>query len=279
MIDVRAPIVAGSFYDLDPNRLKKQIRACFDHELGPKGIKKEEVIAGVVPHAGYVYSGHVASWVYSRIEKANYIILGPNHSGIGANFAIAKKGLWKTPLGGAVIDEEMADKLMEECEILEHDVIPHESEHSIEVQLPFLQYRFGSDLKFVPICILNEFADETLLESCKVVGKGIAKAIEDSEENWIVLASSDFSHYVPQESAKKTDRYLINSIKKLDEEKFFKRINKRNATVCGYGGIATVIAAAKELGAEEGELLKYATSGDITGNFASVVGYASIIIY
>jgi len=279
MITIRAPVAAGTFYNLDSEMLKRQIEACFKHKIGPKGTKTQKMIAAIVPHAGYMYSGAVASWVYSRMEKANYIILGPNHTGSGARFAVSKKELWKTPFGEVAIDEGLADELIKECKLLEYDVIPHMHEHSVEVQLPFLQYRFGSDFKFIPISILNEFADETLLESCAVIGKGIAKIIKKEKEKWIVIASSDFSHYVDQKLAKETDLAVIRAIKKLNEKLFFEKISERNASICGFGPIAVAMIAAKELGAKKADILKYATSGDITEDFGSVVGYASIIIY
>lgn len=274
---VREPVVAGTFYHLNPEMLKKQIEGCFNHKLGPRMIKKESFLGGIVPHAGYEYSGPIAAWVYSRIERANYIILGTNHSGLGADFAIMKEGFWKTPLGGIVVSTEMAEKLMEKCKLLEHDVVPHQPEHSIEVQLPFLQYRFGNDFKIVPICIKNEFADENFLDACRVVGKGIADVIKKSKEKWIILATTDFSHYVPQEIAYETDKSVINPILKLDEKKFFVRINEKNASLCGFGAVATLITTAKELGSKKAKLLSYKTSGDITGELGSVVGYASII--
>lgn len=278
MIRIRAPVVAGTFYNLDKESLNKQIERCFNHKLGPKEIKKQSFIAAVVPHAGYEYSGPVASWVYSRIEKANYVIIGPNHNGIGSRFALMKLGLWKTPIGEVVIDEKFSDKLLEECKILEFDVMAHENEHSIEVQLPFLQNRFGDDFKFAPISVLNEFPDETLLEACKVIGKGIANVIKKQKEKWIIIASSDFSHYIPQEKAIKTDKSIIKPILNLNEKDFFARINEKNASVCGFGPIAIAIIAAKALGAKKGELLKYATSGDITGDIGSVVGYGAITL-
>ena len=278
MIPVRAPIVAGTFYNIDKELLKKQIERCFDHKLGPKEVKTKSFTAAIVPHAGYEFSGAVAAWVYSRMEKANFIILGPNHTGTGARFALMKAGMWKTPLGEVVVNEKIAQELFKECKILDYDFLAHENEHSIEVQLPFLQYRFGDDFKFIPICILNEFADETLLETCKAIGKGIAGMIKKQKEKWIILASSDFSHYVSYQQAKKTDNYLIKAILKLNEKDFFTRINEKNASVCGFGPIAIAMIAAKELGAKKGELLKYSTSGDITGDTRSVVGYASIII-
>jgi AmmeMemoRadiSam system protein B len=279
MILIRQPTAAGTFYSYDAENLKKQISESFSHKLGPKGFKKQKFIAAIVPHAGYIYSGPVAAWVYSRIEKANYIILGPNHSGMGPQFALMKNGLWKTPLGEVAIQDEIAEKILKECKIVEHDVIAHQYEHSIEVQLPFLQYRYGGDFKFIPITILNEFADDLLLENCRLIGKAIANVIKKEKEKWIILASSDFSHYVPQKTAKKIDLSLIEEIKKLDEKRFFEKISEKNASVCGFGGIASAIVAAKELGAKKAELLKYATSGDVTGELNSVVGYASLIIY
>lgn len=279
MMIIRPPVVAGSFYELNRDILKKQIEGCFKHKLGPKGTKTQKIITAVVPHAGYDYSGPVAAWVYSMLEPANYIILGPNHTGIGSDFAISKKGLWKTPLGDVVIGQDMAEKLSDSCKLIEYDILAHEKEHSIEVQLPFLQYKFGSDFKFVPICVRNEFPDQMFLDSCKVVGKAIANIIKKQKGKWVVLASSDFSHYIPQELAKETDRPLIKSIEKLDADEFFSRINLKNASVCGYGPIAVGITAAKDLGAKKGKLLKYATSGDATGEYGSVVGYASIILF
>ncbi len=278
MVFIRSPVVAGSFYDIDKNNLEKQVNACFKHKLGPKTIKKEKLVAAVVPHAGYDFSGPVAAWAYSRLEKANYIILGPNHSGMGARFAIMKSGLWKTPLGAVAVKENAVEALMKTCKLLEQDVLAHQNEHSIEAQLPFLQYINGDDFGFVPICIRTEFADEILLESCKVVGKAIADFIKKDKEEWVILASSDFSHYVPQKIASKNDKSLIKTILKLNEKKFFEEINENNATVCGFGAIATAIIAAKLLGAKKGDLLKYATSGDITNDRSSVVGYASIVI-
>ena len=278
MLIIRPPVAAGSFYSINPESLKKQIESCFNHPLGPRGIKMRKFTAAVVPHAGYEYSGPVAAWVYSRMEKSNCLIIGSNHSGMGAGFSVMKTGLWKTPLGEVVIKEDLAERLIEKSSLIEYDVIAHESEHSVEVQLPFLQYRFGSGFKFIPMVVLNEFADDTLLESCKLVGKNIAEVLKKSGEKWTILASSDFSHYVPQEIAEKTDKYLIKAILRMDEKDFFARINERSATACGFGAVATTIAAAKELGAKKAELLKYATSGNITEDFASVVGYASILM-
>jgi len=275
---IRQPAVAGMFYNLNSEMLKKQIKSCFENKLGPKKIEEEKFIAAVVPHAGYSYSGHVAAWTYSKIPKCNYIILGPNHSGFGSRFGMMREGVWKTPLGSANIEDKIAKKLIESCPLLEFDILSHESEHSIEVQLPFLQYRFGEDFKFIPICVMNEFPSFDFLEECKVVGKSIAKVLKKEKKKWVIIASSDFSHYIPDANAHLIDEYVIDAILKLDEKDFFARIQEKSASICGFGPIAITIIAAKELGAKKGELLKYATSGDVTQDRSSVVGYGSIIL-
>src|SRR4030042_2302873 len=144
VIFLRPPMFAGTFYNLSPDMLRKEIESCF--RIKQKHLKKK-IKAAIVPHAGYMYSGSVAAHTYSMMEKTNCVILGTNHSGMGSDFALMKRGLWKTPLGEVAIDEGMADKLMKECNLIEHDTIPHENEHSIEVQLPFLQYKFGDYFK------------------------------------------------------------------------------------------------------------------------------------
>jgi hypothetical protein len=274
---IRQPAVAGMFYHLNTDLLEKQIKFCFNYKLGPKKIKEEKILAAIVPHAGYEYSGPIATWSYSRIPKSNYIILGPNHRIFGSKFGVMKEGVWKTPLGSVKIDDKVATKLIEECPLLEYDILSHESEHSIEVQLPFLQYRFKDDFKFIPITISNEFPSLDFLDECKVIGKAIANIMK-KEKDWIIIASSDFSHYVPNDYAHYVDNYIIDAILRLDEKDFFSRLQEKEASVCGFGPIAISMFAAKELGAKKGKLLKYATSGDVTGDKSSVVGYASIII-
>jgi len=279
MLYLRPPVAAGTFYDLDPNRLKKQIEASFKKAEEKKKKKMQKFDVAVVPHAGYMYSGWVAAKVYSMLgakKPMNFIILGTNHYMFGSKYAIMKRGLWKTPLGAATVHESVASRLLERCELLENDVIPHQNEHSIEVQLPFLQYIFGDKFKFVPISIACDIADNALVDDCRIIGKSIAGAVKSSKENWIILASSDFSHYVPQKLAEEVDAYIIKSILRLDEKMFIDRVIEKNASVCGFGGIATAIVAAKMLGSKKGKLLKYATSADITGDRSAVVGYASI---
>ena len=173
---------------------------------------------------------------------------------------------------------DVASKLIESSPLLEYDILAHGPEHSIEVQLPFLQYRFNEDFKFVPISVINEHPSFDFLEECKVVGKVIADVIKKEKKKWKIIASSDFSHYIPYEDAYSTDKYVIDAILKLNEKDFFLRLQERNASVCGFGPIAISIIASKELGAKKGELLKYTTSGDITTDKGAVVGYGSIIL-
>lgn len=281
MLLVRPPVVAGKFYDIDPDRLKKQIDSAINKASESKIKGKRGFKAAVVPHAGYMYSGWVAALVYSLLDgrsPKNYIILGPNHTLAGSNYALMKTGLWKTPFGGVTIHEPMANQLLSKCELFENDVIPHQYEHSIEVQLPFLQHRVGNDFRFVPIAVKSEFANDELLDGCRIVGKAIANTIKASKEEWVVLASSDFSHYIPQKLATDTDNYVIKSIVNLNEKSFFNRVNEKNASICGVGAIATAMVVAKEFGSKRGKLLKYATSADVSGDSSAVVGYASIIM-
>lgn len=284
MLFVRPPVAAGKFYDLEKDKLRRQIDVAFKHAddgTKPKAAPKlQKIRGGIVPHAGYEYSGRVAAKFYSLLAEKparNCIIIGPNHNMFGYRFAMMKNSLWKTPLGGVAVHEPMVESLMRGCELLQIDVTPHQNEHSIEVQLPFLQSRFGDDFKFVPISIANELGDSSMLGACQKLGIAIADAVRASKEEWLVIASSDFSHYVPQSAAEETDGALLKAIVKLNEKAFFERVNEMNAGVCGFGPIITTMAAVKKLGAKKGTLLKYATSGDATKEYDSVVGYASVV--
>lgn len=274
---VRAPAVAGSFYELQTERLRKQIEACFKHELGPKGFDRKSVIAAVVPHAGYAYSGPIAAWTYSRLPPANFVIIGPNHHGVGAECAVLRDGLWKTPLNGVSVDPKLAEELLQHP-LIQVDVLAHEAEHSIEVQLPFLQYCFGNEFKFIPLCVKNEFPDRELLKHCQALGRHLASVLKRQKERWIILASTDLTHYEPQEIASSIDERVLAAVLRLDESKFFAKLNELNASWCGFGPIAIAMVAAKHLGAKRCVLLKYATSGDITGEYEAVVGYASLLL-
>ena len=264
---MRQPTVAGQFYPLSPKALKKEINKCFS------GIdtSQRNVIGAVVPHAGYIYSGSVAAQVYAVLPKADtYIILGPNHTGLGSLVSVSQD-TWSTPLGEIETDIELARSLA--GSIVDLDELAHNFEHSIEVQLPFLQHRFGNDFKILPICMgLQD--EETAVE----VGNDIARAVSESGQKVVIIASSDFTHYQPADIARDIDRHLIEAILNMDVPEFYRRRAEMNISACGYGPIAAMLTAAGALGAKKQSLLTYATSGDVTGDMSAVVGYAAIIV-
>jgi AmmeMemoRadiSam system protein B len=262
---MRSPAVAGQFYPGGAEGLRRQLDELF------KGVSHEEmpVLGAVVPHAGYVYSGRVAAEVYARLPKrATYVILGPNHHGLGAPVALSRE-TWRTPLGNVEVDREMADALA--GSIIDYDETAHIHEHSIEVQIPFLQSRFEG-FRILPIAMgLQD--EETAVE----VGETIAMAIKDLHRDCTIIASSDFTHYEPQETARRIDTKLIEAILNMDVPELYGRVYRYNATACGYGPIAATIVASRALGASAGKLLRYATSGDVIGDFSQVVGYGAIV--
>jgi AmmeMemoRadiSam system protein B len=274
-MEVRNPVVAGQFYEADKKLLEEEIKKCFLSKLGPgkmSSIKKgkREVLGLVAPHAGYFYSGPVAAHAYHSLsadgQPETFIIVGPNHTGIGSALAIMKSGKWLTPLGSAEIDTEAAKKILKESSLLKEDPYAHSCEHSIEVQLPFLQFIYKK-IKFVPICMLDQS-----YEACEDLADAIASA---KLKDVVVIASSDFSHYVPYETAYSNDAKALEAIEKLDAKKFYETVTNLNLSVCGYGPITTMLLFAKKVGAKKCRILKYATSGDILGDKSAVVGYCS----
>jgi len=267
---IRNPVVAGQFYSGSKDALLKEVAM-----LVAKGPAKEDAIGVLSPHAGYVYSGEVAGSVLGSIKpRDTYIIMGPNHTGLGASFGLSPAKSWKTPLGEVEIDEKLALQIKKNSGLIKDDELSHSREHSIEVQLPFLQY-MSKNFKFVPLVI--SYAD---LDAYRDISKAVAKSIKDLklEKNVTIIASSDMTHYEPQESAKSKDRAAIEAMLKLDEEELFERVSSMGITMCGYGPALIMIVAAKELGAKKARLVKYATSGDVSGDYSSVVGYAGITI-
>ena len=265
---IRNPAVAGQFYPGSAAELRKMIASMVDERA-----TKEEVIGLVVPHAGYIYSGPVAGAVLSRIQfKDTFIIIGPNHTGYGKPLSIMTEGSWRTPLGEVQIDTELGKKILEVSKYLKEDSRAHEAEHSIEVQLPFLQY-FKPDVKIVPI-ILGFGSGEIYKE----VGKEIARAIKELKRDVVIIASSDMTHYESRESARRKDSQAIEAILKLDEDELLRRVQQFDISMCGYAPATVLLSAAKELGAGAAELVRYGNSGDATGDYSSVVAYAGIII-
>jgi AmmeMemoRadiSam system protein B len=279
MAKIRRPSVAGAFYEGDAESLKTQIKECFLHKFGPK--KTPEVIATgprkiaglICPHAGYEYSGPVAANAYYELaldgKPDTAVILGPNHRGYGSPLAIMNEGFWRTPLGDVEIDGETANQIVRESRIVDIDDFAHLEEHSIEVQLPFLQYLYGSEFKFVPICF--QMQD---LPSAVEVGKALVEVL--ASKNAVVIASSDFTHYEPQATVNRKDLTALKAVEALDERQFYSIIEAQNVSACGYGPIAALIAFAKGSGVKKATLLCHKTSGDITGDYSSVVGYAAV---
>lgn len=265
---IREPIVAGQFYPGSPSSLEAQIKRFVDEKA-----LKEEVIGLVLPHAGYIYSGPVAGAAMSRTQfKDTFIILGPSHTGHGRPFSIMTEGTWKTPLGEVGIDSQLGKEILTRSTHLEEDHVAHLYEHSIEVQIPFLQY-FKRDIKIVPIVLSHSTA-----AVYKEIGKGIADAIKELNAEVVIIASSDMTHYEPQELAGRKDTQAIDAILELNEDELLRRIEELHISMCGYAPTISLISAAKELGAKRAELVRYQTSGDVTGDYTSVVGYAGILI-
>ena len=272
---IRRPAAAGAFYAASSDKLKKQIIECFTHPLGPGKLPKlkckSNIISIICPHAGYVYSGPAAAHSYLALgEQATpdtVVIIGPNHTGWGTPVSVMTNGLWETPFGNVSIDTELADRIVDLFDLARSDENAFVREHSLEVQLPFLQYIY-SEFKFVPICMGYQDLDtslelgQTLFEASK--GKDI-----------IVIASSDLTHQESRESANKKDKYVLDAIRDMDEKNLQELIKRNNITTCGYGPISATLVYSKLRKATKAEVLSYYTSGDIIGDNRSVVGYAS----
>ncbi len=269
---VRTPAVAGQFYPSNREALTKVL----ENYLGPKAPPAEVVcdaIACVVPHAGYMYSGRVAGAVYRRLPpSASYLILCPNHFGNGQPLAIMSRGYWQTPLGLAPLDGALAETLRQNCVELTEDAEAHSEEHSLEVQIPFLQQQVGN-FSFVPVAI-GAVGYESLVE----LGQGIAKTLKSFSKQVLIIASSDMNHYEPDSITRSKDRKAIDRIVAFDPAGLYDVLRREKITMCGYGPAIAMLTAVRELGARAALLEKYATSADAGGNRNSVVGYAGIII-
>lgn len=265
---IRQAAVAGQFYPGTAEELRAAIEGLVDRDAA-----KEEVIGLVSPHAGYAYSGPVAGATISRVKfRDTFIVIGPNHTGMGKPFSIMTQGAWQTPLGEVAIDSELARQIRDDSSHLEEDAAAHRNEHSVEVQLPFLQY-FKPDVKIVPIVLASASADVL-----KEIGREIAGAVSWLKRPVVILASSDMTHYEPQAAAEEKDRQAIDAILEMDEDKLLERVAGLGISMCGYAPVVAMMAAARELGARTAELVKYQTSGDISGDYSRVVGYAGIIL-
>lgn len=265
---VRHPAVAGRFYPRDPDTLLKDVQSY----LSPQTVGAR-ALGCIAPHAGYIYSGAVAGAVYANVDlPRRYIVLCPNHTGKGRPLAIMSSGSWETPLGLAPIDSALAEALKKRFPLLAEDADAHRSEHAIEVELPFLQVR-RPDLTFVPIALGTGQFD--VLEK---LGEAVADAVQAQAERILIVASSDMNHYENDAVTRVKDHKAIERILALDAPGLFAVVTRGDISMCGFGPAIVMLTAAKLLGATTAELIKYATSGDVSGNRDLVVGYAGVVV-
>jgi MEMO1 family protein len=267
---VRHPAVAGRFYPRDPEVLRKDLRTYLSQT---ESRELFHALGCIVPHAGYLYSGHVAGAVFSELNIPELcIVLCPNHTGMGRPLAIMSGGSWETPLGDVPIDEKFAASLKPRCTSLEEDSAAHRAEHAAEVELPFLQVR-QPKLKIVPIALGSRN-----FEVFEELGNALAETIAAHHQPALIIASSDMNHYESDAVTRIKDQSAIDPILHLDARALYEVITQQNVSMCGFGPAVAMLTAASKLGARAARLVKYATSGDISGDRDLVVGYAGIVV-
>lgn len=273
---MRYPVVAGSFYPLSKSELESAVKGY----IANARVKKREAFGGISPHAGYIYSGQTAAYTFATIgnltkPNTTVVFIGPNHTGMGSPLSISLED-WQTPLGVSQCDKELAKEIKKKSHLLDLDELAHRSEHSIEVQLPFLQL-INPKAKIVPICMMRQD-----LESSLDVGKAVYEASKSEvgkRREIIAIASSDFTHYEQAEIARKKDSAALELIKQLKYEEFQKLVKDFNLSICGHGPIAAMLYYAKLCGAKSADVLKYSNSGETSGDYFQVVGYASAVVF
>lgn len=265
---IREAAVSGYFYPSNKSKLLKMIEG-FIQPTEEKLMAK----AVIAPHAGYIYSGHVAGAIYSAVSiPENIILIGPNHTGFGKPFSIMKEGQWESPFGHVPINSALAELIIARFPKLEDDYYAHIKEHSLEVQLPFLQF-FNKNVNIVPITLMG-----SNYKTLNLLGLAIADAVKIFQKDVLIVISSDMSHYISHEEALKRDKKAIEKIIALDEEGLLEVCETFDISMCGIYPAIVGISAAKALGAKEGKLIKYATSGEVSKDYDHVVGYAGIAI-
>jgi AmmeMemoRadiSam system protein B len=278
----RKPSVSGIFYSSAKEELVAELEGCFMNKVfGPGRLpptdQVREIYGLVSPHAGYLYSGAVAANGYYNISSSTFdsvILVGPNHYGLGSDVATTMDGIWESPLGEVAVNQNVANDIASKATSMANDEFAHSRDHCLEVQIPFLLYTFER-FRIVPIILTNQ--DEYIAHE---LGSAISDAVKDGAskgKKFMLIASSDFTHYESNAEAHRKDSQLIKSILSLDVGSFYSNLRQYNVSACGYGAIATIMVAAKNLGATQGQLLRYATSGDVMGDTSSVVGYSSIL--
>lgn len=265
----RQPAAAGRFYPAQREALVREVEAHID-----RNAKKSRALGIVAPHAGFMYSGDVAGAVYSRIEIPDTVILiGPNHTGHGEAVAVMTEGTWSMPMGDISIDRELAIAICEETVMAKKDSSAHQFEHSLETQLPFLQY-FKKEFQIVPICLKR-----IKVSACKELSEGIVRAVTRLGKPVLLVASSDMTHYESHDRAGIKDRMAITCIQKRDPLGLFETVQSEKITMCGVNPVIVMLLCSESLGAKEAELVKYMTSGEVSGDMEKVVGYAGMIIH
>ena len=271
-VTVRPPAVAGRFYPSQAPILRRDLESYLGADF-ESAEKLEEALGCVVPHAGYTYSGHVAGAVYRRLPaRPTYVILCPNHTGRGTPISAMARGRWATPLGEIPLATRLAEALLAASPAVSEDSLAHVAEHSLEVQLPFLQ-RMGGEFSFVPVAV--GVGDYRTLAS---LGEAIGKAVRSTGETVLIIASSDMNHFEPDSVTRRKDQNAIERILALDPAGLYDLLHREKNSMCGFGPAIAMLTAAKQLGATKAELARYATSAERGGDRSSVVGYAGIIV-
>lgn len=265
----RPPVVAGQFYPAGKNDLEAVV-----HSYAVSGEQSRPAIALMSPHAGYIYSGAVAGQTLSTADiPEDVIILGPNHHGRGHAAAVYAHGSWSTPLGEIPIASELASRVLAECPMAAEDTIAHSYEHSLEVQVPFVQF-YSPNTRILPIC-LSHLPLPTLLQ----LGEGLARAASQQKTLPLILASTDMTHYESGEVARQKDFLALEKVLSLDPEGLYHVVRENHISMCGMMPTVVMLQAALALGAKDAELVSYSNSGDVTGDQSEVVGYAGVRVF
>jgi MEMO1 family protein len=265
---IREPAVAGQFYSADARNLKRTLQSLLRPPAHPIAAK-----AVLSPHAGYVYSGSVAGAVFSSVQVPDrFIILGPNHTGIGLPLSLYPSGEWRTPLGLAPIDSELNDRLLQECRALREDWTAHAHEHSLEVQIPFLQTLMPG-FRFSAICV-----GTTSYPVLEELGHALARVLASVPEPVLIIASSDMNHYESAAVSARKDRWAIEQLVALDPAGLFQVVGEKSISMCGFAPAVATLTACRDLGCSKGILVQYANSGDVSGDNERVVGYAGMAL-
>ncbi len=266
---VRQPVVAGMFYESTAGRLRAEIQ-----QLMPSApVSTRQALGVMVPHAGYIYSGHTAAAVYARLCPADvYVLLGPNHTGHGKAVAISAAEAWQTPLGQVQVEQSMVRTILNINSEVQLDELAHLQEHSLEVQLPFLQMP-GRPITIIPIVLGTQ-----RIQTLEALGKSLAQCLQASNKKCLIIASSDMNHFESLERTRQLDESALQHVLERDPIGLLETVRKKNISMCGAGPTAVMLFAAREMGAQEAELVEYTTSADFSGDKDRVVGYAGVIV-